>query len=506
MFVRNDHLDFWIRNNLNVLFVGHAGIGKTSIVKDAFERHGLKWRYYSAATMDPWVDLVGVPQKVEDDKGNVYLELIRPKDFQNDEVECLFFDEFNRAHKKVRNAVMELLQFKSINGKKFNNLRFIWAAVNPADDGNYDVEPLDPAQEDRFQIHVHAPYEADKGYFTKKYGETLAKSALAWWGELPKEVKMKVTPRRLDYALEVFQKDGDIRFVLPSNSNVNKLLTTIKHGPVSEALTKLMEKNDVQGATAFLAVENNYAAAEPFILKRKDRIEFFLPLMPNEKVSSLFASNDMAYDVVMKNIEKANFKQIVLDILQANTNKLRVNRIKREVKKDDKLGNILGLNGPKLEQFCLGINPEPSWWNKKADEKDYDKYLTAWEDFFKGKKYHTTQDRRGIYKRLREDFPEKITTAQAVRTLSILDTIASNSQASTLQNLKDFVGIVNHCLRTIAEKEKMVHDDIVKTYRKNFHNLLRKFEFDAVLGKGLFVAGKNIEKAQEKEKVKGKAK
>lgn len=502
MFVRQDHLDFWIKNSYNVLFIGHAGIGKTSIVKDAFDRHNLKWRYYSAATMDPWVDLVGVPQKVEDKDGKAYLELIRPKDFQNDEVEALFFDEFNRAHKKVRNAVMELLQFKSINGKKFHNLRFIWAAVNPDEDGMYDVEKLDPAQEDRFQIHVHAPYEADKGYFTKKYGETLAKSALAWWADLPKDVKMKVTPRRLDYALEIFQKDGDIRYVIPQSANVQKLLTTIKHGPVSEALTKFMEKNDVQAATAFLAVENNYAAAESFILKRRDRLDFFLPLMPDEKVSTLFAAQEMAFEVVMENIEKANFKQIVLDILQANTNKLRVNRIKREVKKNDKLGNILGLNGPKLEQFCLGITPVASWWNKKANEADYDKFLLVWEDFFKKNKHTTTQDRRGIYKRLHEDLPEKLTANQAVRTLAVMDSIASNSQASTLNKLKDFMGIVNHCMRTISEKEGKAFHEITKTYRSHFHNLMKKIEYDSTLGKSLFVPGKNVDKAEEKAKAK----
>ena len=41
------------------------------------------------------------------------------------------FDELNRAKPKVRNAVMELIQFRSINGIKFNNLRMIWAAINP---------------------------------------------------------------------------------------------------------------------------------------------------------------------------------------------------------------------------------------------------------------------------------------------------------------------------------------------------------------------------------------
>jgi MoxR-like ATPase len=55
---------------------------------------------------------------LKDEKGS-YLELVRPKAFRDDEVQALFFDEFNRSHKNKRNAVMELMQFKSINGRKF---------------------------------------------------------------------------------------------------------------------------------------------------------------------------------------------------------------------------------------------------------------------------------------------------------------------------------------------------------------------------------------------------
>ena len=116
-------LDFWINKNYNVLFIGKHGVGKTSMVKDAFNRAGLNWMYFSASTMDPWVDFVGCPKEIHKDDGTSYLDMVRPKQFHDDEVEALFFDEYNRSHKKVRNAVMELIQFKSINGRKYNNLR-----------------------------------------------------------------------------------------------------------------------------------------------------------------------------------------------------------------------------------------------------------------------------------------------------------------------------------------------------------------------------------------------
>jgi len=147
-------LEFALQNNLNVLLVGKHGVGKTSTVLDVFEKNKINYLYFSAPTMDPWVDFVGVPKEKQDDNGKSYLDLVRPKAFQDDSVEAIFLDEYNRSPKKVRNAVMELIQFKSINGKKFNNLKVIWAAVNPSeeDDTNYDIEEIDPAQLDRFEI------------------------------------------------------------------------------------------------------------------------------------------------------------------------------------------------------------------------------------------------------------------------------------------------------------------------------------------------------------------
>ena len=78
--ITNNKLDFWLKKNKNVLLIGNHGVGKTSIVMDGFERNGI------------------------------------------------FMDEYNRTNPKVRNALMELIQFKSINGRKFPNLKVVWAA------------------------------------------------------------------------------------------------------------------------------------------------------------------------------------------------------------------------------------------------------------------------------------------------------------------------------------------------------------------------------------------
>ena len=70
-------LNWWISHNKNVLFVGKHGVGKTAMVKEAFDQHGLKWRYFSAATMDPWVDFVGVPREKTEQKIPKEFEIIR---------------------------------------------------------------------------------------------------------------------------------------------------------------------------------------------------------------------------------------------------------------------------------------------------------------------------------------------------------------------------------------------------------------------------------------------
>ncbi|MGH2612900.1 MAG: ATP-binding protein, partial [Rhabdochlamydiaceae bacterium] len=77
-------LDFWFKNNFNVLFIGKHGVGKTALVNDCFvNRNGLvlgeSFLYFSTPTLDPWVDFVGVPKEVKDENGITYLDLVRPK-------------------------------------------------------------------------------------------------------------------------------------------------------------------------------------------------------------------------------------------------------------------------------------------------------------------------------------------------------------------------------------------------------------------------------------------
>jgi hypothetical protein len=293
-------LDFYLQHNMNVLFEGVHGVGKTHIIIEAFKRNNLRYAYFSGATLDPYVDFVGVPVKVATEGGEV-LRFIRPEHLVNLDVQVIFMDELNRAHKKVRNAVMELIQFKTINGVPFSkDLRAVWAAINPDSDEEdiYDTDRLDPAQRDRFQVQIQVPHICDREYFQGKYGSAIGAVAIDFWNKLSANVKTKVSPRRLDYAIEMYKLGGDIRDVLPKEANPSALLNHLRVGPVEEHLKNFFQNKSDSEAKEFLGNLNNLQLATDHITKNDQYISYFFPYIPKENQSQLFLNNQQVFKVI----------------------------------------------------------------------------------------------------------------------------------------------------------------------------------------------------------------
>jgi hypothetical protein len=316
-------LKFYLKISQNVLLEGRAGTGKTTIISEIFnEEFGEgNWLYLSGSTLDPFVDFVGVPKESSDKDGNAYLDFVLPRHFVLKKIKAIFIDEYNRAHKKVRNGCMELIQFKSINGKKFPNLKAVWVGINPFTDDeldqSYDVEQLDPAQIDRFQIQIKLPYQANQQYFVDKFGADISRAAIEWWDNLPKQIQLQVSPRRLDYALEIHKAGGDLFDVLPLESNPSKLITSITVGNIEDKLAEVFAKNDYNGAKDLLNAENSYQSAIPFFTKNKDYRKFFLPMLSQERIISLFFKNQDVQQFVIKN--PLYFKQALVEIKDADS-------------------------------------------------------------------------------------------------------------------------------------------------------------------------------------------
>jgi len=190
-----EKLVLYAKNNLNVMFVGPHGVGKTTVARQVIEDElKLKYKYYSSSTLDPWADLVGIPVP---DKKTKTSDFYRPQDLEN--AEAIFFDELNRAHPRVLNAVLEIVQFKTINGQPLPNLKFVWCAVNPPG-GDYQVEDMDPALIDRFHCYIRMEPEINIEYMQTKFSKKIATCLSEWWNQdLEANQQSILTPRRIEY-------------------------------------------------------------------------------------------------------------------------------------------------------------------------------------------------------------------------------------------------------------------------------------------------------------------
>lgn len=320
-----DKLAFCAANNYNVILVGKHGVGKTAMITEVFNKEFGKqnedWVYFSGSTMDPWVDFIGCPREKKDEEtGLIYLDLIKPKLFALDKIKAIFIDEGNRSHKKIKNAMMELTQFKSINGFRFNSLRVVWTAINPKEEEGfkYDVEEFDPAHEDRFHVKFDIPYIPDSEYFCSKYGDDIGIKSVKWWKDLPIEQKNLISPRRLDYLLDYFLLGGDPRDIVDKKINIDKLTFEIKNGSFSEQLKNFFLAGNTDGARRFLSRPNAYDSCRDAIQKNTDYIEFFLPLLGQEEISSMFAKNAQVRNTVFNNLDRnENFVNILISIIES---------------------------------------------------------------------------------------------------------------------------------------------------------------------------------------------
>lgn len=213
----------YIDEHFNVLLIALHGVGKTVSLVDICRAKGIKYKYYSCSTLDPYTDLVGVPTprdycpecqtyhkdspKCPDCQSSTVesLKMVRPRDV--DEAELIFFDEFNRADSKTQNALFEIMQFKTINGEPLPNLKAVWAAINPPEDEqNYAVEAIDPAAMDRFDLYIEMTPKVSIEYMAKHMPKPIAKVLKNWWDEHMNAIRAGklnahsdyLSPRRLE--------------------------------------------------------------------------------------------------------------------------------------------------------------------------------------------------------------------------------------------------------------------------------------------------------------------
>lgn len=454
-------LEFALENNLNVLLIGNHGVGKTSIISQVMEKRGIPIKYYSASTMDPWTDLIGIPKERMFEDGNIYIDYIRPRDIATGTYQALFFDEFNRAKKPVKNAVMELIQFKSINGTPLPNLRVVWAAINPYDDDQtYDVEKLDPAQMDRFHFIIELPTHPDIKWFTSIYGE-LGKIAVEWWEALDEKKRELVSPRRLEMALIVFNAGGNISAVLDYTTGPKSLYDKLKYGDPVASLRKMVSEDKKDDIIEFLRKENRFFAVTKVLHEDLDLLEYCFDLLPSEKMVKMTLEHSSVARFVTKSQESLEkYPRLAATLVNSGKHKTLLSLEEASRVQDFVSSNMSG------ESPLLPVK----YYNAEDEFGVRPYYQPRWEHI----KYTTkvSHDERGMgpYSTLLSDVNAKmIEKSDKVGIIhgiaSILKIIEMNTSSQLIEECDQIIPMLN----TLCKALEDMGDD-VNNHRRTFYS------------------------------------
>ena len=141
-----------------VLLRGRHGIGKSTVVYQYAEQHGMEIVERRASQMTEG-DLVGLPSI----EGNS--TRFNPPDWFKaacDRPVVLFLDEVDRATLEVRQGIFELTDSRKLNGHHLHPDTLVFAAVNGGEHGaQYQVGEMDPAELDRWTVFDIEPSTED---------------------------------------------------------------------------------------------------------------------------------------------------------------------------------------------------------------------------------------------------------------------------------------------------------------------------------------------------------
>lgn len=168
---------------------GVHGTGKTEVIRQlCAEKDGWNLRCceLQGSQLSDVGDLIGLQKIVDiDEEVEVYVDgkptkttlkrqetaWIPPYWFPKDgKPFCLFLDEINRASPPIKRAMMQIgndhriLNFELPKGSR------VICAINPDNDGNYDVEEFDDAENDRYWHILFTPTVEDWITYARKIG------------------------------------------------------------------------------------------------------------------------------------------------------------------------------------------------------------------------------------------------------------------------------------------------------------------------------------------------
>lgn len=147
-----DVADFAIDSGKNLLTFGDAGIGKTEIFLQRVAAQGLRAVYLNLSVIEA-PDLVGLMERSPEGKSRYCIpDKFRHFDDGKDskDWDVLVVDELDKARPELQNPMLELFQFRSINGTKLR-IQAILATGNLPDENAFS-QPVSHALTNRCMV------------------------------------------------------------------------------------------------------------------------------------------------------------------------------------------------------------------------------------------------------------------------------------------------------------------------------------------------------------------
>lgn len=156
-------LDYLVKAELTPFIWGHAGIGKTSVVKQYAKEKGYHFFPFYLGAMSDIGDVLGLADFVRDSSGTaVATKFAMPEwlkgciDYCNanpDSGAIIFLDEFNRARRDILNGMFSLALDKTFHTIRLPKNCHVIAAGNPPTDEYFVTDVNETALMARF-VHV----------------------------------------------------------------------------------------------------------------------------------------------------------------------------------------------------------------------------------------------------------------------------------------------------------------------------------------------------------------
>jgi len=217
-------------------FVGPAGIGKTSMIKQLGTQLGYDVIVVNAANLS--VENLKVPFPEDNEQlGLKVLKSLFYHRFTTDNRKLIFIDEIGRADDGMANTLMELLQEGTLGGWKIPNLAAVVAADNPQGSSYGRLAGLDFSQADRFAA-VQLDYKSTpwRRALAQRFPETDLTKVFSTFDTLPDEVRAVLNPRVIEFMVPALQAGFPAEYALPIVNGLRKRLVNASGDDVTDTV------------------------------------------------------------------------------------------------------------------------------------------------------------------------------------------------------------------------------------------------------------------------------